>query len=388
MCRMSMFLSTLILAGLLVYRASGFGPVQTHSAVPVDLEIPSAPMPVSADGKLHLVYELHVTNFDGRARDLTLTRLEVVGDERVPLLQLAGQELAAQIGRPGAAKGLPDKRRIAGGMRAIVFLWITIGSPSMVPHRLHHRLLFAIDTVNGEKSVEGADIDVNPGTPVIIGPPLRGGGWMAANGPSNSTANEHRRAVNTVDGRARIAQRFAIDWIKFGENGSLWSGDANKNAAWFGYGGEVLAVANGVVASTNDAVPDNKPDSRDVPMTLETVAGNYVILDLGGGRYAMYAHLKPGSIRVKAGDKVGRGDVIGLVGNSGNSDGPHLHFQICDANSPLGSEGLPFVFESFGKLGIGELKQNGASWKPLPNGRVEQRRGEIPLENVVVNFPD
>src|SRR5262249_45245550 len=157
---------------------------------------------------------------------------------------------------------------------------------------LHHRLLFAIDTVNGEKSVEGADIDVNPGTPVIIGPPLRGGGWMAANGPSNSTANEHRRAVNTVDGRARIAQRFAIDWIKFGENGSLWSGDANKNAAWFGYGGEVLAVANGVVASTNDAVPDNKPDSRDVPITLETVAGNYVILDLGGGRYAMYAHLK------------------------------------------------------------------------------------------------
>lgn len=108
-------------------------------------------------------------------------------------------------------------------------------------------------------------------------------------------------------------------------------------------------------------------------------------LDLGNGRYAIYLHMQPGKIRVKVGDKVRRGEVLGLVGNSGNSDGPHLHFQICDANSPLGSEGLPFVFESFEKLGSGELNDSGASWKP--NSKAEEHRMETPLENVVVRFP-
>jgi murein DD-endopeptidase len=212
---------------------------------------------------------------------------------------------------------------------------------------------------------------------------------MSANGPSNRAENEHRRAINTVDGKARIAQRFAIDWIKFGANGQLWSSGAAKNANWFGYGAEILAVADAVVASVNDAVPENKPDTeaRAVPITLETIGGNYVILELGNGRYAMYLHMQPGKIRVKVGDKVRRGEVLGLVGNSGNSDGPHLHFQICDANSPLGSEGLPFVLESFDKLGQGGLNDNGASWKPLPTGKAEERRMEIPLENVVVRFP-
>ena len=58
-------------------------------------------------------------------------------------------------------------------------------------------------------------------------------------------------------------------------------------------------------------------------------------------RYPVYAHLQPGSLRVKLGDKVRRGQTLGLVGNSGNSTEPHLHFHITDANSPLGSEGLP-----------------------------------------------
>jgi len=80
---------------------------------------------------------------------------------------------------------------------------------------------------------------------------------------------------------------------------------------------------------------------------METVAGNHVNLDLGGGVYAMYAHLQPGSIRVKLGDKVTPGQVIGLLGNSGNCGEPHLHFQLMDRNSPLNSEGLPYYFPGF-----------------------------------------
>jgi murein DD-endopeptidase MepM/ murein hydrolase activator NlpD len=379
----------LFIPAILLMHSYGALLSQTHSAVPVDLEIPIAPTPVKADGKIHLVYELHITNFDKPARDLTLTRLEVLGNgqDAAPLARLVGEDLTKQMSRPGAPQSLPDKRRIAGGMRAVVFLWITVDSAAAVPRTLRHRLGFAIEKVNGERTVEGAVVQVRRDDPIVIGPPLRGEGWMAANGPSNRDGNEHRRAINTVDGKARIAQRFAIDWIKFGQNGQLWARDLEKNTDWFGYGAEILAVADAVVAAVKDAVPENKPDteSRAVPITLETIGGNYVTLDLGNGRYAMYLHMQPGKMRVKVGDKVRRGDVLGLLGNSGNSDGPDLHFQICDANSPLGSEGLPFVFESFEKLGQGGLNDNGASWKPL--GKAEERRMETPVENVVIRFP-
>ena len=97
--------------------------------------------------------------------------------------------------------------------------------------------------------------------------------------------------------------------------------------------------------------------SRAVPITSETVGGNHIVLDLGGGRYAFYAHLQPGSLKVKVGDRVTRGQVIGLVGNSGNSTEPHLHFHISDGVSPLGSEGLPYVLD-------------GTPGMPLQNARV------------------
>ena len=76
-------------------------------------------------------------------------------------------------------------------------------------------------------------------------------------------------------------------------------------------------------------------------MTLDTMGGNLVVLDLGSGLFAFYAHLQPGSIRVKAGDKVQKGQVIGRVGNSGNGNAPHLHFQVSDRPSLLLSDGVP-----------------------------------------------
>ena len=117
-------------------------------------------------------------------------------------------------------------------------------------------------------------------------------------------------------------------------------------------------------------------------MTLETVAGNHVNLDLGGGVFAMYAHLQPGSIRVKVGDRVSRGQVLGLVGNSGNSTEPHLHFQLMDRNSPLGSEGLPYKME-FQLTGRASGEES-FTINPLPTPQRE--KNDIPLENEIVDF--
>ena len=88
-------------------------------------------------------------------------------------------------------------------------------------------------------------------------------------------------------------------------------------------------MANGRIAAVKDGIPENVPgvNSRAVPITLETVGGNHVIIDIGGGRFAFYAHLKHKlALRVKVGDQVKKGQVIGLVGDTGNSTEPHLHF--------------------------------------------------------------
>jgi murein DD-endopeptidase MepM/ murein hydrolase activator NlpD len=78
--------------------------------------------------------------------------------------------------------------------------------------------------------------------------------------------------------------------------------------------------------------------------------GNGVVQDLGGGRFALYAHMQNGSVRVHPGDHVQRGDILGSVGNSGGSNEPHLHFQVTDGAggpSALAANALPYVFDKF-----------------------------------------
>jgi murein DD-endopeptidase MepM/ murein hydrolase activator NlpD len=95
----------------------------------------------------------------------------------------------------------------------------------------------------------------------------------------------------------------------------------------------VLAVAAGRVVTARDGIPENIPGHGDafhpaVPITSETVAGNTITLDLGGGQFAYYMHLQPGSLRVKAGNHVRRGQALARVGGSGDAREPHLHFEV------------------------------------------------------------
>jgi len=277
-------------------------------------------------------------------------------------------------------------------MRAVVFLDVTVGARVGLPRALTHRLFFksaAPDGNTARAAVEGAAVTVRRDPAIVIGPPLRGGGWVALSGMSNTSL--HRRTLVVVDGKARIAQRFATDWTRVGADGLAFRGDPSNNANWSAYGAEVLAVADAVVADVKDGVPENDPTSekKAVPINLETVGGNYVILDLGGGRFAFYAHLRPGSIRLRVGDRVRRGQVLALLGNSGNSDAPHLHFHVADGDSPLGAEGVPYVFESFDVQGVLPSKRLlvEGGWRPQPTPTTNRRRLEIPVENAVVRFP-
>ncbi|MTW12234.1 peptidoglycan DD-metalloendopeptidase family protein [Pseudoduganella eburnea] len=357
--------------------------------IPVDLHIPVAPTPVKANGKIRLLYELHITNL--RAKSLQLSRIIVAkgATERSFLASYEAPALTERLGRPGAPADLGDKRVIGGGMQAVAFLELDFERPTDVPRVLMHRLFFKADEKGEDVYVDGAEVTVRQVAPVTISPPLRGLGWVALSGMSNDSV--HRRTIVAVDGKARIAQRFAADWTKIGKEGLAFSGDPAKNANWAAYGAEVLAVANAVVVDVKDGIPDNDPtaDKKAVPINLETVGGNYVILDLGGGNFAFYAHLQPNTIRVKVGDHVKRGQTLALLGNSGNSDAPHLHFHVSDSNSPLGAEGLPYVFDAFeskGELPSKRLLAEGG-WKAWILTKAEKRLLEMPTENTIAGFP-
>jgi murein DD-endopeptidase len=357
-------------------QASKREPAPKPLDAPVDVVVPDAPSVLRADGHAVLVYELHVTNLS--RHDVSLRRVDVEGSLRPEqsvtfgLAHLEEADLALQVGRPGTDASGIDALKLGPGLRAVVFLWVVLDSDS-TPASLGNRITVRVDDDPTDLTVSTAWVPVGKAAPIVISPPLRGRWWKAGNGPSKSS--HHRRALISIGGKARISQRFAIDWVKLGDDGKTFQGDRLKNESYYAYGAEALAVEGGVVTETKDGIPQNVPgENRAVPVTLETVGGNHVIVDLGGGRFGFWAHLQPGSLKVKVGDHVKRGQVLGLVGNSGNSTQPHLHFHVSDGSSPLGSEGVPYAFDAFELQG----KDDKA---------VTKRSKELPTEGEIVGFP-
>ena len=362
-------------------QAEATAPVVT---VPVDAQIPEPPIPFHAEGKTHVVYEINFTNLGSSECLLDRVAVTPAGSDQV-LATYEGQQLIDAVARPG----MPELRGasklgVAPAQRAVLYMWITLPSGTQIPQALSHKLTIRVGEARRGFSIDGVRAVLQHG-PRTIAPPLRGSDWLAANGPSNTSG--HRRAVIPIDGQAHIPQRFAIDWLQLRPDGTTHTGDPKDNRNYRAYGQQIYSVADGVVSEVKDGIPENVPGitSRAVPITLETVGGNHVIVNLGDGIYAFYAHLQPGSIKVKLGDHVRQGQALALLGNSGNSTEPHLHFQLIDTNSPLGGEGLPYAFSSFELEGkIGNLDASGMDWKPLPTP--EQHRMEMPLENQVVRF--
>lgn len=352
---------------------------------PVEIRVPKPPVAAPVDGGAALAYELHVTNWAPQA--FNVQRVEVVsGSDGRVLLALADSTLARSLTRPGTVPSSPsDRTRLGGGMRGVTWLWVPVDAETP-PTSVHHRI--TVEETAGADSgrtrvFEGGAVPVSRDI-AVIGPPLRGGAWLTANGPSNESG--HRRAMIPIAGMPAIAQRFAIDYVRVDTGGSTVNGDRARNENFYAENADAIAVADGIVVATKDSIPENVPgvSSRAVPITLETVGGNHVILEIGGGRYAFYAHLRPGSLRVKTGDRVRRGQVLGLVGNSGNSTEPHLHFHLADANSPLGSEGIPYVHESFELVGRCKGPPTGCTRSSTP----ERRGREMPVGNMIIRFPE
>jgi hypothetical protein len=303
---------------------------------------------------------------------------------------LADSALLRVLARPAPQIPAAQRARIGAGLRAYVYLWIPVDA-NHPPSRLRHRLTFRPESADSTKPAADASLEVLEGTvtpvehdAVVISPPVRGE-WAAFNGPSNSSG--HRRLVLGLDGHVAIGQRFAIDFLQVDSAGNSHHGDPSKNENYYDYGTPLLAVADGIVVETKDSIPQNVPgaNSRAVPITMVTVGGNHVAIDIGHGHYALYAHVQPGSLRVKVGDHVKRGQVIALLGNSGNSTEPHVHFQIADGPTFLSSEGIPYAtnFDVVGNCGVAGTPPAIVCTRHAPTPVT----GGVPLMNELVRFP-
>ncbi len=157
----------------------------------------------------------------------------------------------------------------------------------------------------------------------------------------------HRMAINPINGKLWAAERFAIDFVQIGTDGRVFTGDKANVESYPYFGAEIRAVADGPVVAVLDGQPEQTPGVTPRGLTLEQYGGNHIVQDIGDGNYAFYAHLQTESIKVKPGDQLSTGQAVAALGNSGNSDAPHLHFHVMDGPDPLAANGLPFVINSF-----------------------------------------
>jgi murein DD-endopeptidase len=345
---------------------------QTPSSpkLPLSMRVPVPPAGVATDGLYRLLYELHLENRGETT--VTLSSIAIHADSADSGITLDGDRLIRALDPPA------DRRAplaIARGQRRV--LYVDLGETK--PSRVVRHVIRSTSPV-GEGTLE---VPVDQTAPVVLGPPLAGGPWAAVY--HSDWERGHRRVFYTVDGVTRLPGRYTIDFVKLDDAGRTAHGDVDLVDKALGYGADVLAVSDATVAALRDDMPEATRVSARVKHRQEDAAGNYVSLDLGGGRFAVYEHLKPGSVRVRPGQRVRRGEIIGQIGFTGDSTGPHLHLHVGDAAAPLGAEGRPFVFDRFEVLGrYADIAAMGKTrWQTDGAAR---RQNERPGPNVVVDF--
>lgn len=379
-------------AFVLITFLATFSPGRAQSSenmTPLLLGVQDAPTPFrGSDGRLHLVYELGITNFS--SAEIAIEKVEVVGDGAT--LQTLDTAAVAEHLQPAGMREAVGT--LAKSTHALLFFNVTLAPGAKIPSELLHRVALRVSAApvgHQEFSESGGAITVDRRAVASIGPPLGGERYISAD--SCCDAVRHTRAALPVNGRVWVAQRYAVDWEQTDASGRIYAGPREKLESYAIFGQPVLAVANAVVVSVIDGEPEQTPGNYPTNIALDKADGNSVILDLGNQRYALYAHMQPGSIKVRRGEKVRLGQLIGLVGDTGNSIVPHLHFQVTDGPSSLSSNGFPYEISGFqvtgttaGTKAFDEAETNGT---PLAVTQVvppQAVKGAMPLDQLIVSF--
>ena len=378
----------------------------SHAAPAEEVLAPLVVMPVTeprpvlaSDDKQHIAYELVLVNLAGTP--VALRKIEALdGASGAVLYTLEGDGIAQMLKLNGGGKGT----EIAGGGSGILFLDVALPSDAGLPEALKHR--FDIEVASPESGASTDDdrdpapapkqeivfttdaLAIGPG-PVTVAPPLKGKRWVVGGGCC-APPSYHRGATLPINGAIRVAERFAIDFVQLNDKDMLFDGDIKDLSDYAYFGDEIYSATDGTVVAAVDGLPEQVPGKLPEGATMDMAGGNHVVVDMGEGRYAFYAHMQPGSLKVKVGDTVKTGQVLGLLGNSGNTDSPHLHFHIMDGPSPLLSNGVPYVFTSFtgeGRVADEDPLFKGGAVTVDKDALAGQHENALPLADQIVAFP-
>lgn len=361
---------------------AGQGTATAQMNQSIDVQIIEAPKIVRIGATDQIVYELHITNFSGHPLELNGLAIKA-GDGDTPLKTYSRDELPQAIDLVGPPEA--NARIIPTGRRAVVYIGAPVPAAFPGGSISHSLTLNKIDTDDPDFTISGGAATPEAAALPRLSQPLRGGPWVAVYDPGMERG--HRRVFYATEGSATLPGRFAIDWMKVDTSGKLSAGDANIPANHYGFGAEVLAVADGTIVALRDDVPDPATVKGRTNPSIADASGNFVTIDIGGGRFAIYEHLKQGA-PVAVGDRVKAGQVVGFLGFTGQASAPHLHFHLADRPSILGAEGQPYVLSSLTRVGQYasiDAFGRGETWPPAD--RSETVRNSFPPPNLVVRFP-
>ena len=365
------------------------------------------------------MYELVLTNMTPAKLRIDTVQVRNARTQRV-LLSLRHQALAADVRPVGGAapsdpgesddlRGLHDRTAaapaapaggvtVAGSQSVIVWLDVAVRNYAAVPDLLDHRVIssFVSPPPGAPSSLQESLIQVPTvrHRPIVLGPPVGGGDWYASEGCCDP-ATHHRGGLISINGRMLVPQRFAIDWYRLDASHRAWVGDPAQLSSYLSYRQPAIAAAAGTVVRTQDGLPNN-PDIPQPPAIppIQNTVGNHVVLRVAPGVYLLYGHFQPGSLRVHIGQRVRRGQVLGLIGTSGNSTTPHLHFQVMTTPTFFPTDSPPFVFNRFTVQGqvtkriwddnLGLQPTGVLPFTPARDQTI--RRREMPLDREVISF--
>ncbi|MET0965032.1 MAG: M23 family metallopeptidase [Nakamurella sp.] len=367
--------------------------------------VDTEPVPVTGtDGNVHLVYELYLTNIV--STPVTVDSVQAVdADTGAALQTYSGADLVSHTKVVGTAPGSAPASSVVlgGGQLGIVWLDPSVTGREELPTSLVHQVKLTYATAPSPlipaELTENVATTAVSGTPApTIKSPLEGANWLDGNGCCDEVT-PHRGASNPINGEYFFAERFAIDWVQLTPELTLFTGDPTELSSYAYYGAPIHAVADGEIVAVSDELQDQVPGANppEGSLTLDQYGGNHVVQRFeqnGQTYYAFYAHLKPGTAKaaVTVGQTVKAGDVLGELGNSGNTDAPHLHFHVMDGPDPLASDGLPYQFDrqqlvgqATGDAAIDPLF-NGQPLALAPDGQTGERTDEMPLYLDLVNL--
>jgi hypothetical protein len=346
--------------------------------------IHEAQMVRADDGKDHVEYELLVVNVF--SEPVTLASVTVLDPAAKELKRIEGGALAAATQTLFAKIATP----VVPASAAVSVDVDLILPPDTAPERVTHRIAYTLKADSelallvGSLEVNAPEVTINRQPAMVIRPPLKGKGWLATT--ACCKPNVHRDLRIAIDGvRIETAETFAIDWAKV-KNDRLFDGDGKRVEQYYGFGEDILAVADGTAVYIHDGMPDETPSVLMVPKSKSDYGGNNVILEIAPNVFAWYAHLRQGSLKVKVGDAVKAGAPIAKLGNTGPSEGPHLHFGLLNKPDPIAGRSLPFVFDSFtldGAVDFDTSKGDRLVIRPDP----QQVRSAYPLYGGIQDYP-